>query len=68
MPGLSYPFVYECTNCGRETTIERSDARDLHPNPDDLNSHALVLRARGWLQDEIDGFLWCPDCSSPENQ
>ncbi|MCS3662024.1 DNA-directed RNA polymerase subunit RPC12/RpoP [Salinibacter ruber] len=30
MPGLSYPFVYECTNCGEETTITgEDDKRDI---------------------------------------
>jgi len=62
MAGLTYPFVYECTNCSTETTITRTEAPDLHPNPDGLIAHVLVLRARGWLKDEIEGLLWCPDC------
>jgi len=62
MPGLSYPFVYECSNCGAETTITRTEARDVHPNPDSINAHTLALRARGWMRDEIEGLLWCPNC------
>jgi hypothetical protein len=62
MPGLDYPFVYECSNCDSETTITRSEARDLHPNPDSLNAHALVLRNRGWMRNELEGLLWCPGC------
>jgi len=62
MAGLDYPFHYACTNCDSETTITRTDSRDVHPNPDSINAHVLVLRTRGWLKDEIEGFLWCPDC------
>ena len=62
MAGLTYPFVYECSNCDSETTIRRTDSRDVHSNPDSLNSHALVLRTRGWMRDEIEGLLWCPAC------
>ena len=62
MAGLTYPFVYECTNCDNVTTITRTDSREVHPNPDSLNSHALVLRTRGWMRDELEGLLWCPNC------
>ena len=62
MAGLTYPFVYECSNCDTEITITRTEAHDVHPNPDSLNSHALVLRTRGWMRDEIEGLLWCPAC------
>jgi hypothetical protein len=67
MPGLSYPFVYECSNCDAETTVERSDARDLHTNPDSFNAVEIVLQRRGWLRDDIDGVLFCPDCVEPES-
>jgi hypothetical protein len=66
MPGLSYPFVYECSNCDRETTVERVDARDLHTNPDSINALEIVLQQRGWLRDELKGLLFCPDCADPE--
>ena len=62
MAGLTYPFVYECSNCGAETTITRTDSREVHPNPDSTNAHILVLRARSWMRDELEGLLWCPDC------
>lgn len=62
MPGLTYPFVYKCSNCDNVATITRSEAQDVHPNPDSINAHALVLRTRGWMQDEIGALLWCPDC------
>jgi hypothetical protein len=66
MPGLSYPFVYECTNCGAETTIERADARQLHTNPDSINALEIILQERGWLRDDIKGLLFCPDCAAAE--
>lgn len=66
MPGLSYPFVYECSNCEAETTVKRSDARDLHTNPDSMNAVEIVLQQRGWLRDEIKGVLFCPDCVNVE--
>ena len=62
MAGLTYPFVYECTNCNTQTTITRTQAHDVHPNPDSINAHILVLRTQGWMRDEIGGLLWCPDC------
>ncbi len=66
MPGLSYPFVYECTECGEETTITRTEARDLAINPDSINALEIVLQGRGWLRDEMEGLLWCPSCAEGE--
>jgi len=63
MPGLSYPFVYECTNCGAKTTITRTEARDLAVNPDSINALEIVLQQRGWLRDETEGLLWCSSCA-----
>jgi hypothetical protein len=63
MPGLSYPFVFQCSNCKSRTTVERADARDLHPNPDSFEAIHLVLRDRGWLRDEMDYMIWCPGCA-----
>ena len=63
MPGLDYPFVYVCSNCEAETTIERSDAQDLHPNPDSFDSHELVLQNRGRMRARLGGDLYCPDCT-----
>ncbi len=66
MPGLSYPFVYECTNCGEETTITRPEARDLAINPDSFDAVEIVLQQRGWLRDEINDLLWCSSCAEGE--
>ena len=62
MPGLSYPFVYECSNCGAKTTVTRDDARGLHPDPDSLDALDVVLEQRGWMRDELEGLLWCSAC------
>ena len=62
MHGLTYPFAFTCVNCDEETVVERSDARGLALNPDSLNAVSIVLQQRGWLQDEIDGRIFCPDC------
>jgi len=64
MPGLSYPFTYECSNCSAETTVTRADARILYPNPESFNAVEVVLEQRGWMRGEIDGVLFCPDCIS----
>lgn len=63
MPRLDYPFVFECSNCDVETTVTRQDARDLYPDPDSIDAVHMVLRDRGWLRDEIDRLIWCPDCA-----
>jgi hypothetical protein len=65
MPDLSYPFVYECSSCDNETTVEQSDARDLHPNPDSLDAVDFVLEQRGWMQLPI-GRIYCPKCDPPQ--
>jgi hypothetical protein len=44
MPGLSYPFVFECEECDTETTVTRAEARDLYPNPDSLTAVDEVLQ------------------------
>ena len=46
MPGLSYPFVYECSGCGNETTVTREDAHGLYPGPDSSNAAEVVLEQR----------------------
>ena len=63
MPGLSYPFVYECSNCDRETTVTREDARGLYPDPDSFNAVEVVLQERGWARgarsvDLLPGLCW----------
>jgi hypothetical protein len=62
MPGLDYPFVFECSNCDEQTIIERADALDLHPDPDSFEAIHLTLENRGWLRGELDHMIWCPDC------
>jgi hypothetical protein len=63
MPGPTYPFAFKCAGCDEETTVERSDAHDLALNPDSLDAVKIVLDERGWLQDDTDGRLFCPDCT-----
>ena len=63
MPGLSYPFVYECSGCGNETTVTREDARGLYPDPDSLNAADVVLEQRGWMRGEVEEMLLCLDCA-----
>jgi len=55
MPGLSYPFVYECSGCGNETTVTREDARGYYPDPDSLNAVDVVLEQRGWMRGRASG-------------
>jgi hypothetical protein len=62
MPGLSYPFVFECESCDRETTVTRAEARDLYPNPDSLTAVDMVLeQEKGWTQGTSGAY--CPDCT-----
>lgn len=63
MPGLSSPFVHECSGCGNETTVTREDARGYYPDPDSLNAVDVVLEQRGWMQGEVEEMLLCPDCA-----
>ena len=63
-PGLSYPFVYECSGCGNETTVTRGDARGLYPDPDSLNAVDVVLEQRGWMR--MEEMLFCPECGGTE--
>lgn len=63
MPGLNYPFVFECSGCGAETIVKRPDARDLHVNPDSINAVEIVLQKRGWLRDDIKGLIFCRECA-----
>ena len=66
MPGLDYPFDFECSNCKSETTVHRPDARDVHPDPDSLHAIDMVLEDRGWTRDGIDQLIFCPSCGAPE--
>jgi hypothetical protein len=66
MPGLDYPFVFECSNCSAETTVERSDAHGLHPDPNNLHAIDMVLEDRGWVRDDIDQLIFCPGCRPRE--
>ena len=53
MPGLSYPFVFECEECGTEATVTRAEAQDLYPNPDPLTAVDEVLQQeKGWTNGE----------------
>lgn len=63
MPGLSYPFVHECSGCGNEATVTREDARGLYPDPDSFNAVEVVLQERGWMRGEVEEMLLCPECA-----
>jgi len=61
MPGLSYPYLFQCFDCGERMTIKRSDASDLYDDPDSYNALNTVLKERGWVQ-AFNG-VFCPDCA-----
>jgi len=62
MPGLTYPFVFECEECGTEATVTRAEARDLYPNPDSLTAVDEVLgQKKGWTQSRAGAY--CPGCT-----
>lgn len=63
MPGLTSPFGYECSNCNREPTVARWEARGLYPYPDSMNDLGVVLQEQGWMRGEIEKMLFCPDCT-----
>ena len=63
MPGLDYPFVYECTNCNEETTVRRKDTRGLYPDPESPNAVKVVLEDRGWMRGKPEEMLFCPNCT-----
>ncbi len=63
MPGLDYPFDFECTNCGEETAVHRSDAIGLNHDPDSMDAPLMVLDRRNWLRDEDEDLLLCPACA-----
>jgi len=65
MPGLSYPFVFECDGCGAEATVTRAEARDFFPNPDSLDAvDEVLIQKHGWTKDRRGAY--CPDCNPPE--
>jgi hypothetical protein len=65
MPGLSYPFVFECDKCEAEATVTRAEAQDLYPNPDSLTAVDEALQQqKGWTNDERGAY--CPECDPPD--
>jgi hypothetical protein len=70
MPGLSYPFVFECSNCENQIIIDRGTAQDVselsEPDFDSLDTINAVLHQRGWMRDELDHYLFCPECANVE--
>lgn len=67
MPGLGYPFVFECSGCDNEIVVDRDAVRDAFqlsmPDFDSLDTINAVLHRRGWMRDELDHYLFCPDCT-----
>ena len=66
MSSLSYPFDFVCAGCGKEITVDQSDADDLALSPESTGAVRIVLEQHGWLQNDIDGRLFCPDCTDIE--
>lgn len=65
MPGLSYPFVFECDGCEAEVTVTRAQARDLFPNPDSLDAvDEVLIQVHGWTKDVRGAY--CPNCDPPD--
>ena len=62
MPGLSYPFVFECFDCDHRTVVERTDARDVSADTDSHEAIDAVLKKRGWVQ-SFNG-IYCTDCTA----
>lgn len=69
MPGLSYPFVFECANCETEIVVDRDTVRDVfelaEPDFDSLDTINAVLHQRGWIR--TDHLVFCPDCAEGED-
>lgn len=67
MPGPSYPFVFECANCDAQITVSRDTVRDALPHSEpgfnSLDTVNAVLYQRGWLRDQIEHRIFCPDCA-----
>lgn len=63
MGALSYPFVFKCDNCGDETTVTRTDARDSGLHPDKNQAVDVVLQMRGWVDGPQGYIVFCPDCT-----
>lgn len=65
MPGLDYPYHFQCKKCGVRTVVERSDATDLQDDPTSSKALSKVLKHRGWEQG-FNGVL-CPDCAGEKD-
>lgn len=63
MPHLSYPFLFECTNCETETAVRRSEAQNLNHDPESMDAVLMALDDQGWLRDEEEQLLLCPACA-----
>ena len=64
MPSLSYPYSFQCKECGEQMTVTRVDARRAHDGPDSHNALKAVLKERGWAQ--AFGGMFCPDCAGED--
>jgi hypothetical protein len=61
MPGLTYPFVFECSGCEAEVEVTRAEVTDLWPDPDSLEAVDVALKQEhGWTKDHRGAF--CPQC------
>jgi hypothetical protein len=70
MPGLTYPFVFECANCDRRITVDRDAVRAVfrfgEPDFNSFDTINAVLYQRGWLRDSFEHRIFCPHCGDPE--
>jgi hypothetical protein len=67
MPGLSYPFVFECDSCGVEVEVTRDQATYMYPDPDNVDAVDVVLeQVHGWTKDYRGA--WCSDCEAPTEE
>lgn len=62
MPGLSYPFHFQCVDCGEHLVVKRSDAQNLSDDPDSVDGLLLVLKERGWKRSS--SGVSCPECAA----
>lgn len=62
MPGLSYPYRFQCVRCGERLKIERSDAEDVSDDPDSVTAVTLTLGEHGW--ERSSEGVRCPSCAT----
>jgi type III secretory pathway component EscU len=64
MPSLSYPYSFQCKECGEQMKVTRDDARRTYDDPDSHNALKAVLKERRWV--EAFGGMFCPVCAGED--